>query len=114
MSLFLPILLGGAVNSSGSFNFELNEETLNHFPELTTVILTIATILGFLGIFQLVFGGILKLGHCQYMLDLSFIGWELLNALTLGILGIFYLNPYISAAHTVFYRTLQHDSTEIK
>lgn len=30
-----------------------------------------------------------------FVLDLSFIGWEILNLFTLGILGIFYVNPYV-------------------
>ena len=30
-----------------------------------------------------------------FVVDLSFIGWQLLNVLTFGILGIFYVFPYI-------------------
>lgn len=30
-----------------------------------------------------------------FVMWLSFIGWQILNALTLGILGIFYVNPYM-------------------
>lgn len=40
-----------------------------------------------------------------FFLDLSFIGWSLLNVLTMGI-GSIALNPYINAAHTAFYRSL--------
>ena len=40
-----------------------------------------------------------------FFLDLTFIGWDLLNALTLGIGGLF-LNPYKNAAHAAFYRDL--------
>jgi uncharacterized membrane protein len=29
-----------------------------------------------------------------FVLDLSFIGWQMLNALTFGILGVFFVNPY--------------------
>lgn len=29
-----------------------------------------------------------------FVLDLSFLGWDLLSALTLGLLGVFYVNPY--------------------
>ena len=32
-----------------------------------------------------------------FVLDLSFIGWHLLNTVTFGIVGIFYVNPYIYA-----------------
>ena len=38
-----------------------------------------------------------------FILDLSFIGWDLLCVLTLGI-GYLWLNPYRSMAYTVFYR----------
>lgn len=40
-----------------------------------------------------------------FFLDLSFIGWSLLNVLTLGI-GSIALHPYINAAYTAFYRSL--------
>lgn len=40
-----------------------------------------------------------------FMLDLSFIGWALLNVLTLGI-GSFWLNPYMNASRAAFYRNL--------
>lgn len=40
-----------------------------------------------------------------FCLDLSFIGWALLSALTLGI-GSLFLNPYVSAARAAFYRSL--------
>lgn len=41
-----------------------------------------------------------------FVLDLSFIGWSLLNILTLGI-GSLWLNPYMNAARAAFYRTLR-------
>ena len=40
-----------------------------------------------------------------FMLDLTFIGWDLLAALTLN-LGHLALNPYRNAAHTAFYKDL--------
>lgn len=40
-----------------------------------------------------------------FVLDLSFIGWMLLSALTCGI-GSFWLNPYMNVTHAVFYRSL--------
>jgi len=40
-----------------------------------------------------------------FVLDLSFIGWDLLCVLTCGI-GHLFLNPYTNTAHAVFYRTL--------
>lgn len=41
-----------------------------------------------------------------FLLDLSFIGWDLLNALTLGI-GSLWLNPYRNAAYAAFYRSIR-------
>lgn len=41
-----------------------------------------------------------------FCLDLSFIGWRILNVLTLGILGILFINPYQEFAHAAFYRDL--------
>ena len=38
-----------------------------------------------------------------FVLDLSFLGWELLSGLTLGILGIFWVNPYIYATDAELY-----------
>ena len=38
-----------------------------------------------------------------FVLDLSFLGWGLLSALTLGILGVFYVNPYIHATDAELY-----------
>lgn len=40
-----------------------------------------------------------------FMLDLTFIGWELLAALTLNI-GYIFLNPYKNAAYAAFYKNL--------
>ena len=40
-----------------------------------------------------------------FMLELTFLGWILLCALTLGI-GSFFLNPYLNAAHTAFYKNI--------
>ena len=46
-----------------------------------------------------------------FMLGLTFIGWELLNILTLGI-GSFWLNPYKNAAYAAFYRELTAKTRE--
>ena len=40
-----------------------------------------------------------------FILDLSFIGWDILSALTLGI-GSLWLNPYRSMTFACFYRSL--------
>ena len=42
-----------------------------------------------------------------FVLDLSFIGWNLLSALTFGLLGILYVNPYYSTAHAMVYDSLK-------
>lgn len=38
-----------------------------------------------------------------FVLELSFIGWEILSGITFGILGIFYVNPYECATMAEFY-----------
>lgn len=38
-----------------------------------------------------------------FVLDLSFIGWRILEAITFGILGIFYVEPYIQATNAELY-----------
>lgn len=45
-----------------------------------------------------------------FVLDLSFIGWFLLGTLTLGILFIFYVNPYYYSAHAEQYRAMTRDN----
>lgn len=42
-----------------------------------------------------------------FLLDLSFIGWHILGALTLGILGVFYVSPYIHLTNAALYRKLK-------
>lgn len=41
----------------------------------------------------------------HFILGLTFIGWELLCVLTLGI-GMLWLNPYMNASYAAFYRKL--------
>ena len=38
-----------------------------------------------------------------FVLDLSFIGWRILEGITFGILGIFYVEPYIQATNAELY-----------
>ena len=38
-----------------------------------------------------------------FVLDLSFIGWEFLSFITLGIVQIFYVNPYVQASFAEMY-----------
>ncbi len=44
-----------------------------------------------------------------FVFDFSFIGWYLLTALTFGLAGIFYSNPYKSASMTEIYFTLKEN-----
>lgn len=41
-----------------------------------------------------------------FVLDLSFLGWEILSTMTMGILGIFYVDPYVQLSHAALYRKL--------
>lgn len=43
-----------------------------------------------------------------FVLDLSFLGWEILSALTLGILGLFYVNPYRLMTNAALYEALAY------
>lgn len=45
-----------------------------------------------------------------FVLDLSFFGWVLLSALTLNLLGIFYVNPYIDATNAELYLALKRNT----
>lgn len=42
-----------------------------------------------------------------FVMDLSFIGWHLLSVLTLGLLELFYVAPYVNAAHAELYLALR-------
>ena len=44
-----------------------------------------------------------------FVLDLSFIGWHILSAFTLGILGIFYVMPYYYQTSAELYLTLKNN-----
>ena len=46
----------------------------------------------------------------SFVLGWSFIGWDLLNALTVGVLGIFYVNPYKHATYAEFYAAVKADA----
>ena len=43
-----------------------------------------------------------------FVLDLSFIGWWFLSALTLGLLAVFYVSPYYSATSAALYEELAY------
>ncbi len=42
----------------------------------------------------------------SFLLDISFLGWELLNLITFGLLGVFFLNPYREGANAEFYKAI--------
>ena len=42
-----------------------------------------------------------------FVLDLSFMGWYILSGLTLGILGVFYVNPYVNQTDAALYQKLK-------
>lgn len=42
-----------------------------------------------------------------FVLDLSFIGWDLLTVLTCGLVGVFYANPYQFSTGAELYRVLK-------
>lgn len=44
-----------------------------------------------------------------FLLDLSFLGWRILNVFTLGILGIFYLDPYYHQADAMMYDAIRYE-----
>lgn len=43
-----------------------------------------------------------------FVLDLSFLGWNILSALTLEILGIFYVRPYKNMTDAALYESLKY------
>jgi uncharacterized membrane protein len=42
-----------------------------------------------------------------FVLDLSFIGWNLLSLLTFGLVGVFYANPYQFSTNAELYKVLK-------
>ena len=44
-----------------------------------------------------------------FLFDLSFLGWRILSALTLGILGLFYVDPYYHQADAMLYDAIKYD-----
>ena len=47
-----------------------------------------------------------------FVLDLSFIGWQLLSVLTCGILSIFYVDPYQYSTNAALYEALKYGTEE--
>ena len=49
-----------------------------------------------------------------FVLDLSFIGWEILSLLTLGLLGTFYVTPYRNMTNAALYEKLEYGRLAIE
>lgn len=48
-----------------------------------------------------------------FVLDLSFIGWHILGALTCGILEVFYVAPYVYATDAAFYEAVAYGNQPV-
>lgn len=46
-----------------------------------------------------------------FILDLSFIGWDILSVITCGVVGLLYSNPYQFATNAELYKALRDSST---
>ncbi len=46
-----------------------------------------------------------------FVLDLSFLGWQLLSILTLGVLSVFYVAPYKRMTSAALYERLRYESS---
>lgn len=44
----------------------------------------------------------------SFLMDLSFLGWEILDVFTLGILGVFFLNPYEAQTEAALYEAVKN------
>ena len=44
----------------------------------------------------------------SFVLDLSFIGWDILSLCTCGILGIFFVNPYKASTDAALYESIKY------
>ena len=47
-----------------------------------------------------------------FVLDLSFVGWQLLSILTLGLLSVFYVNPYKFSTNAALYEAIKYGTPE--
>ncbi len=47
-----------------------------------------------------------------FLLDISFLGWDLLNILSFGLCGIFFLNAYKEGAYAEFYKAIIQESKD--
>lgn len=49
-----------------------------------------------------------------FVLDLSFIGWEILSLLTVRILGVFFVDPYRNMTNAALYEKLEYGALSIE
>ena len=47
-----------------------------------------------------------------FIMLLSFIGWNMLSAFTLGILGLVFVNPYLYTTYAGYYNELKKNAIE--
>lgn len=47
-----------------------------------------------------------------FLFDCSFLGWQILSMLTLGLVGIFYADPYYASALSEYYARLRQEALE--
>lgn len=47
-----------------------------------------------------------------FLLDLSFIGWQILSLITFGMLGIFYVDPYKMSTDANLYATIKYGNVQ--
>lgn len=47
-----------------------------------------------------------------FVLDLSFIGWDILSGITFGLVGIFYVNPYKESTYAELYAKLRENAIQ--
>ena len=47
-----------------------------------------------------------------FVLDLSFIGWNVLSYLTLGLVGLFYASPYENSTNAALYEALRYGNDQ--
>ncbi len=45
-----------------------------------------------------------------FVVQLSFIGWGILSILTLGILSLFYVNPYMQSTYATYYLEVREEA----
>lgn len=47
-----------------------------------------------------------------FVLDLSFLGWDILSGITFGLVGIFYVNPYKESTYAELYAKLRDEAIQ--